>query len=410
MCKKMSQLIKYFAVALTAFCALVVMSISPKATTLYDELEGYNSKTPYNDRLSTYVVGTDSSDFSKEFSHFKTYFIQHDGINNETRMMYLKKGALHITMYGYNGATGAVTIYSDPACTNEVAKINLTQNRDKTASGSYYYTDTFKISKSQTYYVTFTNTSGKSAVFQFSTQQFDGTNRVLTKKNTLSYVDIPNGATYYSFEVKKSGTVTFDPVFISSTTEGYDEVEGKLNVTLCDQNKKAISKKRMIGTEDGCFAEKAVYAVDPGLYWIKVTTPGQELFTVKYKFKAVKDKSGAKLSKAANMTLKKWYKGICTFGDTTTKGDYYKFTINKPSTVTISLKGDVTSGKIVGSVTGDRVNGAYTGISIAHVGAKFNWSIKTRNNVKLPAGTYYIKIAKDTKKTNGIYQIKVTAK
>ena len=68
MCKKMSQLIKYFAVALTAFCALVVMSISPKATTLYDELEGYNSKTPYNDRLSTYVVGTDSSDFSKEES------------------------------------------------------------------------------------------------------------------------------------------------------------------------------------------------------------------------------------------------------------------------------------------------------------------------------------------------------
>ena len=31
-------------------------------------------------------------------------------------------------------------------------------------------------------------------------------------------------------------------------------------------------------------------------------------------------------------------------------------------------------------------------------------------NIKLPAGTYYIKIGKDVKKTNGNYQIKIVAK
>ena len=124
-----------------------------------------------------------------------------------------------------------------------------------------------------------------------------------------------------------------------------------------------------------------VYAVSEGTYWLKVTSKQQVLFTMGAKFTAVADSSGLKMDNARRIKSGKWYKGLSLWEDTTSAGDYYKFTLKKASIVTISLKGNCGSGKLIGTVFGDRVN-----------------------------GSYFIKIAKDTKKTNAAYQLKVTAK
>ena len=132
-----------------------------QATTIYDDTTGYTSGVPYDGRLQTYVVGSGSTDFASEFGKYKTYFISHTG-TDVVRPISLKKGALHITMFGYNGATGAATLYSDSAMTKEVGKVTLSGGSTVTASGSYQENVVIKISKSQTYYIAFSNSSGRS--------------------------------------------------------------------------------------------------------------------------------------------------------------------------------------------------------------------------------------------------------
>ena len=377
-----------------------------QATTIYDDTTGYTSGVPYDGRLQTYVVGSGSTDFASEFGKYKTYFISHTG-TDVVRPISLKKGALHITMFGYNGATGAATLYSDSAMTKEVGKVTLSGGSTVTASGSYQENVVIKISKSQTYYIAFSNSSGRSALYQFTSQQYDGSNRVLTATPTLSYVDVPNGATYYCVQPQADGYITLAPKFISN---GYKDVNGEINVTLCDSKKKAITKTKTIGTYKDNFSKKMVYAVSEGTYWLKVTSAQQTLFTMGAKFTAVTDKSGLKMDNAQSIKSGKWYNGLSLWEDTTTKGDYYKFTLKKASVVTISLKGNCGSGKVVGTVSGDRVNGSYSGLSLKKIGGKSTWKVQTRASKKLPAGTYYIRIAKDTKKTNAAYQLKMTAK
>lgn len=397
---------KFLTIVFVMAVALLWNGNMVSATTIYDGTEGYTSKTPYNDRLGSYVVGSNSTDFDSEFGIYKTYIISHDG-NNETRAISLKKGALHVTMYGFQGATGAATIYRDAACTKEAAKITLTSNSTKTASGSYMGAATFQISKTQTYYIRFTNTTGGNGLFQFSSQQYDGSNRKLTSKKVLSYVDVPNGATYYCVEVKKDGYITLKPDFCSN---GYKKVAGDINMTLLDINKKAISTTKKIGTGKEDFAAKAVYAVKSGTYWVKVSTDQQRLFTLSCKQTVVKEQGASKSKKPTKMKKNTWYKGLCTWEDTTSKGDYFAFTLTKAAKVTITMQGDVTSGKLVGTVTGNRVNGSYEGLNLKRVGAKSTWDVSTKASGKLPAGTYYIKISKDTKKSNGYYRIKYSAK
>ena len=122
------------------------------------------------------------------------------------------------------------------------------------------------------------------------------------------------------------------------------------------------------------------------------------------------DKSGNTKTTAKTLTAGKWAKGMVTWEDTTAAGDYYKFTLKKTAKVTIAVKGNILSGKLNGEVTAARMKGAYRGISVKGAAAGATYRIETKSSGKLPAGTYYIRLAKDTKKTNGSYQVKVTAK
>lgn len=390
-----------------AFCFVTGM-FTISATTIYEGAQAQKDGIAYNDRLSTYVVGENSSDYAQEFNNYKTYIIVHDGVN-ETRAMNLKKGGLHVTLYGLYASTGGVSFFADEACTQEVGKISITANSETTGSAqnSYVKTGTIIIPSTGIYYVQFTNSTGNIGYYQMSTQQYDGRNRRITDTKTMSFIDSTNGPIYYMVDVKKDGYITLEPEFCNNA---YGAVQGNVELTLTDANKKAISKKAMIGNAKAD-ARKAVYAVKAGTYYIKAASEDQRLFSMSCTQTAVKEKSGADKKNAQIIKNKTWYSGIATYEDKTTKGDYYKFTLTKASKVVFQLKGNVTSGSLLGEISGDNVNGSFQGITLNTVGQKATkWNVNTKSSKTLPAGTYYIKISKDTKKTNGNYKLKIVAK
>ena len=402
------QLKKALSLIVIVMCIGFGMN-SVSATTIYEGADAYASNIPHNDKLSTYVVGEESSDYAAEFNKYKTYIVVHDGVD-ETRAMNLKKGGLHVTFYGLYASTGDVIFYSDEACTEQVGKISLTTSSTKTESerNSYVKTGTIIIPSTGVYYAKFTNTTGNVGYYQFSTHQFDGRNRRLTTSKTMSFIDPINGPIYYLVDVKNDGYITLTPEFCNNANE---PVNGDVELTLTDSDKKEISKPTVIKCTDEEFFGKAVYAVKAGTYYVKATAQGQRLFTLSCKQKAVNEVSGKNTKTSVAMKSGTWNKGIVTYEDKTSKADYYHFTLTKPSTVLFYLKGNVTSGKITGEIVGQNVNGAYTGIQLNTVGKKASkWQIRTKSSAKLPAGTYYVKMKKANKKTNGNYQIKVVTK
>ena len=87
-------------------------------------------------------------------------------------------------------------------------------------------------------------------------------------------------------DVKKDGYITLEPEFCNNA---YGAVQGNVELTLTDANKKAISKKAMIGNAKAD-ARKAVYAVKAGTYYIKAASEDQRLFSMSCTQTAVKEK------------------------------------------------------------------------------------------------------------------------
>lgn len=387
---------------------LVLCGTVTHASEVYDATDGTDlSKSPeYKGVLKSYTLGDSTDDVEASYQTYKTYYVVHDGATNVTRQMSLKKGLLNVVLYGQNGYTGSVRIYSDAACSTEIKRLNLTSACEKTAAGSYTISDRVYIPESQTYFVEFTNSTSAQGVLQFSTQQYSAANQLLAEEPIVSYVDPNIGDTYLNISVVENGYITIEPTFYSSG----EETDGNVTFTLLDSNKKAISVARKIGTDEKAFAEKACYGVSVGNYWLRIKSETPKLFKVDYSNISVNEMGGRTRKKATVLKNKKWYTGKCVYQDTTTQGDYFKFTLKKPMTVNLSMKGNVVSGKIFADVYGTTVNGHFYKVSVNRPSGSCTYKIRTSTMKKLPAGTYYVKIKKDTKKSSGNYKIRLTLK
>ncbi len=380
------------------------------ATTFYEGVDAYNSGTAYTDVLTSYVVGESTDDFDKEFRTYRTYLIRHDG-NNVVKQMKLKKGALHVVLYGFEAATGSVTIYSDSACTKSIAKMSLTNNSVMTENGTYNETTTFDIPKTQTYFVEFASAAKSPATYQFSTQQYDGSNRIMPLGKIMGYASAPNSATYYRIDAEESCYVTIKAGFYRQGRESDSDKES-LTVSLTDKYKKNITKVKTLkaSSSDELNADTVVYAMKSGTYYLKVDSDDQRIYTLSCKQSDVKILGGSSINSAKKIKFNKWYKSLAVWESTTSQASYFKFTLNKPSKVYITLDGSCCSGKIIGSSTGDSIRGSCDNLKLKGVKQRTKWNIHTTSVSRLPKGTYYIKLSKDTKKTNGYYRLKITTK
>ncbi len=273
-------------------------------------------------------------------------------------------------------------IYADEACTKEI-----------------YYSITDKIATipvKGTYYIKFgvndtSETAPENYIFAFSSSFISGEDRSL-KDKVWAFTGSPDTSkpVYYKLTTTKPGSLT---VNVDSDYSSY--------VTLLNSSKKAISDKTYYSSIDN----KVCFAVAKGTYYLKLDSIS-DLYRIKYTFKAVADTSGTSKAKAKKLTAGKAVAGIVTATDKKGSVDWYKITLTKSQAVGINFTGSVSSGKISLEFYGGSISGSINEY-INAVDSDASFGATAWGSDKLPKGTYYIKITKDSTITSGFYNLKL---
>jgi hypothetical protein len=335
--------------------------------------------------LETYVVSTGSEE---QLDTIKSYrvILPVDTDKVVLPITFEEKGVFVCSAELPEGTSDSVYldfgIYSDEGCTDEV----------------YYssYSKTAAIEEKGTYYLKFSisdYSDSKPTDFYtigFASQFYQGNDRTLSnKKWTCSGIVDTQKPIYYKVKVDKAGYLTIN---MESEYSNY--------VTLLDSKKKVISEK--VYSYDG---EKVVFAVEKGTYYLEISG-SSDLHRIMSTFTSVTDGSGSSKSKAKKMTAGKTYTGYLSATNKKGTVDWYKITLPKSQEVEIIFKGSVSSGTIDLEFYGNEISGSITAY-ISYVDSDKSFTAKTWTSSKLPKGTYYIKVSKDTTETSGFYKLQL---
>ena len=198
---------------------------------------------------------------------------------------------------------------------------------------------------------------------------------------------------YVKIKPSKTGYITFS---ISKDLSGY--------ITLCDSKKKALCKESWI-YGNSSYSKYVTFAVKKNTtYYIKMRS-SDSIFSTKYSFKAVTEKSGSKVKNAVSFKKGKTVSGLILPGES--KKDYYKFTLSKSQTVKLKIKGNVSSGSIQIKIYSDsKLKKSAGSTSIYNYGHSITLTSGTFGKTgKLSKGTYYIVVQRTDKYSNGNYSI-----
>ena len=188
---------------------------------------------------------------------------------------------------------------------------------------------------------------------------------------------------YHKLQVERSS-------FIGITAFGNEDGTRNRNISIVclNRQKKAISPAYKVNVK-----KAAYFSLKQGTYYIKVRSSAP-VYKIYATFQAVKDNSGSSMKKARTLKLGKETYGIIYNTDSQKKKNWYKFSLKKPTKVQLKIK--KAGGKIGFQVQGP----ANASSQIA--------KLKQWKKVTLPAGNYYILLAKPGKtavKDGGIYSI-----
>lgn len=179
---------------------------------------------------------------------------------------------------------------------------------------------------------------------------------------------------YHKLKVKKSSFVAVYAYGSNKNTQNR-----RIHITCLKSNKKtAVSS---IFTTD--IKSQAYFCLKPGTYYIRVksTAPAYKISAI---FQSVKDTAGSSMEKATVLKIGKETKGIVYNTDSMKRQCWYRFRLKKPRKVQISIQ--KAGGKLGFKITGP----AEATKAIA--------KLKKWKRVTLPAGNYYILLAKPDKK------------
>ena len=207
---------------------------------------------------------------------------------------------------------------------------------------------------------------------------------------------------YYKFQVKQPGLISVTGV--AATLAG---IPRDLRVSLCDAKGKVL-------TTDYVNAMNSVvksYAVNKGVYQFKVQAA--EKFIISTGHKKYIEKSGTTQKKAVSMKKKKAITGVVGIGESAKKTDWYKIVLKKSARITLEC--DVVSSsniyiEVIPSKKITSIRGKHTIALGNERGERGKVTFQTTTGKKLPTGTYYIKVHRNSRNasTNGIYRIKWT--
>lgn len=281
-------------------------------------------------------------------------------------------------------AKGYAIVYTDQECKEDSTEYYESFNVGDTAvpgyfiakkAGTYYlkiYTYSYDVTK-------FTNTINLSFCVYTQTDK--------TIKPGVIYAmmtDSFDHALYYKYKATKTGII----VVQSGDTD-------TSKVVLTNAKKKEITESEYL-TDNNKYA--AVFTVKKGsTYYIRFSSMSRAKlngFTVTQK--AVKEKSGSKMSKAKVLKAKKTAKGTIQYGE---KADWYKISVKKSKAKFTVYTENSDYLKI--SVYDSK------GKQVGFTNTLFDGTKEfVLSRAKKGRGTYYVKIERSSKKSSGYYTLK----
>ena len=333
-------------------------------------------------------------DLDKELFYYDVYF---DSTYNELVMKVIidKAGALNVNLGDYHSDYSSLkaTLYKDADCTEQIG-YSAYRYPDETGGDRV-----INIPKAGEYFMKFEvikRYDGPDTLsFPVTLLLIQGNKTAKVGVDYIAYQDYDSGKIRFKLKVEKAGNITFN-IKPEDTRYAY------AYTTLLNSKKKAITEKQYnsVTNKDGDL--QFTYSVAKGTYYIEVDT-SVGAYIANWKFKEVKDKSGASKSKATNLKIGgKAVKGIVTPTDKTSKVDWFKFKLTASKKIKITLNYD-TVGKLKVEVCNSKGKVLIGGDRTVHAGK----NTLTFDSSKLSKGTYYIKISKPNSKGSGYYTIKV---
>ncbi len=279
-----------------------------------------------------------------------------------------------------------VSFYSDASC---VTPIEYSQ------SDAFGY-----IPKAGTYFVKFTNSYGDYGAedvvdikASFSCQLYPQANELPNSKWCSVGIKSELEPVYLKFVVNNTAEVALD--FKAQNTYA--------KVTLLDANKKSITSEMSFNSLEG----KKVFVLKKGTYYYKITTNAWWI-KLKNSNKSVTDQSGVSKAKATALTIGKEKSGFFLLEDKTNQSDWFKFTLNKATPIDFIISGSASAGYIRYELTSTSIDGTLKGY-LDGVGTYDKKELIYYKNNKiynsLPAGTYYVRVYKDSPTTCGNYYV-----
>ncbi len=300
-------------------------------------------------------------------------------------------GLLRFHYQGNNSDIVSITVYSDEGLTKDIAYTSLEASSETEISMG------LAIPKAGTYYASIRTFEEEDIDFTIAADIYSSDDDSLVDgKSKLVTLLSNKDSNFYKITLKSQGVVKVYATYANGK-ECYADV---------DLYEKASGKMKLVSKGESLIKGSAT-DLDKGTYYIKLSNGSDSYYSIKYKFTAITDKSGAKKAKAASLKLGIASKGLILASDATSKEDWYKITLTKDQAVTITFTGDVT-----GDVTlyfYDSDNFLFGGLYINEYTAKDSAIPYVGNGKgkKLPKGTYYIKVSKDDSSTSGAYSIKI---
>lgn len=279
-----------------------------------------------------------------------------------------------------------VQLYSDADCTAKVGYSTYL------SSGTVSAVLKAPISKAGTYYLQASTYSGMTSDVELTLNPycFNSANRKISAKKTVYSYSGSNDIIYHKISVPENGYI-----FVEASS---NNSVGSLNVQLFNSSKKESSDSMYVSNSVN--KGEAAFAVKKGTYYIG--TKSSDIVRLKYHFTAVKEKSGTSKKTAVNIKKGKTAKGLVLYTDKATKYDYYKVKLTKKQvlSLTLSTKGsNAISFEVIPA--SDKVILFGSKKTLHDINTD---TMKTKD--KLPAGTYYIKVGKNSKTSAGSYSIK----
>ncbi|MBQ8306929.1 MAG: hypothetical protein IJX90_12015 [Blautia sp.] len=235
---------------------------------------------------------------------------------------------------------------------------------------------------------------------------------VMAKDKTVNVGKLKNGG-YLDYE----GTTQSHKFIYHRINVPSDGAVGVIGIRVKNGSKYSIkaamcdSKKARIDYYTNCTlfdsgddnSMAQVYGLKKGVYYLRMqnNSPGSKYFVTFYYLKY--SNGGASKAKARSMSAGKKYSMLIGAGTSASTSAWYKLKVNGSRQVilTVSTEGQGTF-KI--QITGSRMNQSDT----IKAGQGFDFTLyglKGSKKIALSAGTYYVKLSKSSKRTNGYAEL-----